>query len=353
MLPFAGTGSARHVSRGLTASSVVAGSIGTFSAPTVSSMTLVESRENTVASVPVRLAVIMPVFGNWGDTLDCLRMLAGQTSQEFRLFLADDGSPESPPDAIHAFPFVTYLRKRHGGFASTCNFAADVAADAGCTHILLLNNDTSFGPSFIEVWLAKAAASPQAIMGPVICYFDQPDVIWYSGGKRSVVVPFVRLRRRFTEQTAVDILTGCVLLVPVPAWTRINGFDEQYEFYYEDFDFMLRAREAGVPAYLVIEPELRVLHKVSRSALHRGRWNRDYRMIATRLLFIRRRYAGMERVVCLGASIPHLAMVALQNIPELPNPRRLWMAIRKGLTDDASGEPAQPSVSLRDSRNVP
>ena len=298
-------------------------------------MSRAESPKETALATQVRLAVVMPVFGNWGDTVDCLRMLAGQTSQEFHLFLADDGSPQPPPDAIHAFEFVTYLRKPHGGFASACNAAADAAAVAGYTHILLLNNDTSFGPGFIEAWLAKAAAFPQAIMGPLICYFDRPEVVWYSGGPRSIAVPFVRFRRTFKAQTAVDILTGCVLLVPVQVWTRLNGFDERYVTYYEDFDFLLRARHAGVPAYVVVEPELRVLHKVSRTTLHRGRWNRDYRMIASRLLFIRRRYAGMERVVCLCASIPHLAMVALTNIPELPNPRLLWKAIRKGLTDDA------------------
>jgi GT2 family glycosyltransferase len=306
-------------------------------------MNLAESCREAAAITPVRLGVVMPVFGNWGDTLDCLQTLAGQTSQDFQLFLADDGSPESPPDAILDYPFVTYLRKPHGGFASTCNAAVDVAADTGCTHLLLLNNDTFFGPGFIETWLAKANAFPQAIMGPLIFYFDHPTVVWYSGGPRSVAVPFFRLRRQFTVQTAVDILTGCVLLVPVQAWNRINGFDERYVTYYEDFDFLLRARDAGVPAYLVVEPELRVLHKVSRSALHRGRWNRDYRMIASRLLFIRRRYSGVERVVCLCASIPHLALVALTNLPDLPNPRLLWNAIRTGLASNAGGEPVRAS----------
>lgn len=304
-------------------------------------MTLTEPCGDAAASTLVRLGVVMPVFGNWGDTLDCLQTLAGQSSQDFHLFLADDGSPQPPPDAIHHYPFVTYLRKSHGGFASACNRAADVASDEGYTHILLLNNDTSFGPGFIEGWLAKAAAFPQAIMGPLICYFDEPEVIWYSGGARSIAVPFVRFRRHFTAQTAVDILTGCVLLVPTQAWARLNGFDERYVTYYEDFDFLLRARDAGVPAYLVVEPELRVLHKVSRTALQRGRWNREYRMIASRLLFIRRRYSGVERVVCLCASIPHLALVVLANLPDLPNPRLLWGAIRMGLTGEASGEPAR------------
>lgn len=307
------------------------------------SMTAAASTADAAPSIPVRLAVIMPVFGNWADTLECLGMLADQSSRQFKLYLADDGSPEPAPDAVHACPFVTYLRRPHTGFAATCNAAVDAAADEGCTHVLLLNNDTSFGPGFIAEWVAKVAAFPLAIMGPVIHYFDAPEAVWYSGGSRSIAVPFCRLRRRYTTQTAVDVLTGCVLLVPVQAWQRLNGFDERYVTYYEDFDFMLRARDAGVPAYVVTEPALKVLHKVSRTTLCRGRWNRDYRMIASRLLFIRRRYSGIERVACLSAAIPHLAWTTITNLPSLPSPRLLWNALRTGLTADAGGRPARRS----------
>jgi GT2 family glycosyltransferase len=282
----------------------------------------------------VRLAVVMPVFGNWPDTLCCLRLLARQTCREFRVYLADDGSPQPPPATVHDFSFVKYLRRQHTGFATTCNAAVKAAADDGCTHALLLNNDTSFGPEFIAAWRAKAAAFPLAIMGPIIHYFDRPDTIWYSGGGRSIAVPFFRLRRRYTTQTAVDVLTACVLLVPVDFWARLGGFDDLYVTYYEDFDFMLRAQELGVPAYVVVEPALRVLHKVSRTALRHGRWNREYRMIASRLIFIRRRYSGLERAACLCLAVPHLAFTLIMNLPELPNPRLLWNAARTGLKAD-------------------
>ena len=53
--------------------------------------------ENTVPSTAVRLAIVMPVYGNWTDTFECLDNLANQTSLNFRLYLADDGSPQPPP----------------------------------------------------------------------------------------------------------------------------------------------------------------------------------------------------------------------------------------------------------------
>jgi GT2 family glycosyltransferase len=284
------------------------------------------------------LAIIMPAFGNWGDTLECIEILANQTSKDFRLFLADDGSPQPPPQAVHAFAFVTYIRLNHRGFASTCNSAVALAAEAGHTHGLLLNNDTTFGLNFVESWLAKIASFPQAIMGPLIFYYDRPELLWYSGGNRSIAVPFVRLRRRFRTQTPVDILTGCALVVPIQTWMKLGGLDQRYRIYYEDFDFMMRAREAGVQALLVVEPELWVKHKVSRTTLSQGRWNREYKMIKSRLLFIRSRYSGIERILCIILSIPHFLLMAFLNLPELPSPRLLILAFTKGWKLDAKDQ---------------
>jgi GT2 family glycosyltransferase len=301
-------------------------------------MVLVLIYKDVMVNHSVRLALVMPVYGNWADTLECLGALAVQTSKNFCLYLVDDGSPEPSPDAVHNFGFVTYLRRSHAGFAASCNAAVNLATEAGHTHVLLLNNDTSFGPNFVATWLSKIVSMPGAILGPLIFYYDRPDVLWYSGGKQSMAVPFFRLRRRFRRQTAVDILTGCVLLVPVEAWTRLGGFDESYVTYYEDFDFMLRAREDGVPAYIVVEPELEVLHKVSRTALQRGKWHRNYRMITSRLLFIVRWYNGIERIVCLAVMIPHILLEVLSSLPDLPHPRLLSNAIRNGLFVNSTGK---------------
>lgn len=291
------------------------------------------SQQNPLSFGSIKLAVIIPVYGNWGDTLDCLNMLAGQSSKHFRLYLADDGSPEPPPREIDSFDFVTYYRMPHRGFASTCNAAVVRAAHEGSTHLLLLNNDTAFGSDFIQTWLEKVTLFPDAIMGPQIYYFDHPRMIWYSGGDKSILNPFFRCRQEFTTQKAVDILTGCVLLVPVKTWLSLGGLDETYVTYYEDFDFVLKARDAGVQAYVLVASELRVWHKVSRTSLRSGRWDREYRMLTSRLLFIRKKYTGIEKVICLAMSIPHVLIMGCLNLPELPKPGKLLRAFRQGFQE--------------------
>lgn len=279
----------------------------------------------------VRLAVIMPVYGNWADTMDCIRLLCEQNCHQFHLILADDGSPQAPPNEVASFPFLQYLRLPHAGYASTCNAAAELARQQGFTHLLLLNNDVSFGREFIGGWLSKIAASPTAIIGPIIYYYDHPQQIWYSGGPMSMRVPFRRYCKPFDERTRVDVMTGCTLGIPMRAWIEVGGFDSIYTMYYEDYDFMVKAKRKGYLAFIETDAALSIYHKVSRTSLLQGRWSRDYLMIRSRYIFIMSHYSGMQRIICLAVSIPHLLITILANLPSLPSPTRLTKAVLAGL----------------------
>lgn len=293
----------------------------------------------------IRLAVIVPTYGNWADCLDSLRLLAAQDATAFTVILADDGAVASPPPAILDLPFVNYLRLPHSGFATTCNAAARTAISSGATHLLFLNDDTAFGIRFISAWLEKIREIPSAIMGPMIYYYDRPEEVWFSGGRRSVVVPFIRCRTKAVAQKPVDILTACALVVPCEAWNHLGGFDESFITYYEDFDLLLRARQSGIPVLLVTEKDLEVLHKVSRTTGRNGPWSREYRMIASRLLFIRRRYVGCEKALCMVLAVPHLLATCIRYLPALPHARHLWNAISQGFEMGSRGSACKPPMA--------
>lgn len=288
----------------------------------------------------IRLHVIVPVFGNWPDTIDCLRMLAAQESQDFSVILADDGSPEPPPAEAHSFPFVQYIRGPHVGFAANCNAAARLAHAQAATHLLFLNNDTAFNSRFIATWLQTARELPDALLGPLIYWHHDPESVWFSGGPQSIWLPFFRPRHTFPAQTRVDVLCGCVLLVPISAWMRLGGFHEQFVTYFEDMDFSLRAKQDGIPAYVVVDPNLSVLHKVSRTTRSRGIWRKEYRMITSRLLFIRRNYHGVARYACFVLCAAHLAATLVTSLPAVPTPRLLLRAIWAGLWTPSAENPA-------------
>lgn len=266
----------------------------------------------------VRLAVIVPAFGNWGDTRECLSILAAQAGEATLVCLADDGSPEPPPAAITGIDRLIYLRGTHAGFAVNCNRAAAEAMRRGATHMLFLNNDTVVGGGFIEGWLTAIRRHSAAIMSPVITYADAPTRIWHSGGRKTIWAPFVRQRRSYATTTPVELVCGCCLVVPASAWRALGGFDESFAMYFEDFDLALRARRSGVDVLLLPEADLAVGHKVSGS--FRGEpWHKERLLLRSRRQFARRHYSGLAGAVVRILEGPYFLGRLFANLPAVPD----------------------------------
>lgn len=284
----------------------------------------------------MRLFVIIPVYGNWEDTVQCLTALASQTTRDFEVLVADDGSPTLPPAGIYTFTRAIYRRHPNAGFAANCNRAAAEAIELGATHLLFLNSDTTFGSGFMQRWIERVAEYPDSLLSPLIYWSRSPKRIWSSGGKFTVFTPFMRSRTRFAQVTEVDTVTGCAILVPATAWTTVGGFDPKFRMYFEDFDLTLRAKERGIRTYVVPDSELGVLHHVSGSFRGGRVWRKHYAMLTSSIIFIRTHYRGPRKPVCLMLSCAHLAFTTLLSLPELPKPKLLWNSVVKGFSEVAS-----------------
>lgn len=298
-------------------------------------------RENPKCSI----IVIIPTYGNWDDCTVCLRLLAEQDHRDFRVIIANDGSAIPPPPGFIEQHWLTYLPLVHSGFAATCNRAAQKALSMGATHLLFLNDDTTFGLRFISTWQSTIALNPQAINAPMIYQHDQPSKVWSSGGKRSILVPFVSFRKTYLKPTSVDVVTACALMVPRQAWIDLCGFDESYITYYEDFDLLLRAQKLGILAYIQTHKDLVVFHKGARTAGRNGPWPREYRLIASRILFIRKHFAGHEQALCLVLAALQLLLTCVIHLPALPRIESLRRAIAEGLSASHTKK-NQPEESL-------
>lgn len=274
-----------------------------------------------------RVAIIVPVFGNWGDTCECVQLLVDQAVDGCRIYVADDGSPEAPPARLFDFGQVVYRRGEHVGFAANCNRAAELALAEGASHLLLLNNDTLMGPRFIQAWQSVADSRPRTIVSPIIYTAADSPRVWHSGGRKTVWAPFTRHRRHFVSPTNVDLVCGCCLLVPGTVWSTLGGFDARYTMYFEDFDLCLRAKQAGVEVVVLPDADLAVRHKVSGS--FRGSpWRKERMMIDSRRRFVEQHYSGVARVACRLLEWPHLVSRVVANAPFLPDGATLREAVR-------------------------
>lgn len=129
------------------------------------------------------------VVVNWNrpeDTAECLASIQQLECPEVLTVLVDNGSSDdSVPRLSQQFPQVTLLaNQKNLGFAEGNNRGIQYALDAGCRHILLLNNDATLPPQAASQLIEELDRDPSiGIIGPRIYLADQPDRVWFGGGK--------------------------------------------------------------------------------------------------------------------------------------------------------------------------
>jgi N-acetylglucosaminyl-diphospho-decaprenol L-rhamnosyltransferase len=167
------------------------------------------------------------------------------------------------------------------GFALGVNRAAESAAGE---YLLLLNPDTVVHEGAIQRLVEFARARPQGgiyggrtldpdgTVNPGSCW-GAPS-LWSLFCFATLLTTAFRGSRLFDPESLggwkrdtvreVDIVTGCLLLVPRALWDELEGFDPRFFMYGEDADLTLRAWALGYrPA---ITPDAVVTHEIGVSS---------------------------------------------------------------------------------------
>jgi GT2 family glycosyltransferase len=216
--------------------------------------------------------VIAVVVVNWNDTPASIRALRSRGARDDVLpILVDNASAVDPTDAVVSRcpgALVTRLAANRG-YAAACNHGVDVAARAGATHVLVMNNDAELTPGALDALRQADEELPGRLLAPVIVYRDTPTRVWSAGGY--LEPPYLHnhhigMGERLEERRArrrVEWATGCALWFSVGTWRRVGPLDEAFFLYLEDVDWCLRAAKMGVETWVV--PEAVVRHEVSRT----------------------------------------------------------------------------------------
>ena len=138
------------------------------------------------------------------------------------------------------------------GFARACNLGAAHTTDPVLT---FLNPDVVLGRSLNELVLTCLAAGPTAVVAGGLTD-GRPGAV--TGNSRRRVTPLVELGRAALGArvstagvppgeglVSVDQVDGALLVLTRESHTRLGGFDEQFELYYEDVELCARARVGG------------------------------------------------------------------------------------------------------------
>ncbi len=213
----------------------------------------------------------------------------------------DNGSIDDSVEMVRTeFPEVSVLElDQNLGFGTAINRAV---AGGKADPLIVLNNDASAEPRFIEALIEEAAG---AEMGAGVLLSERsPETIDSAGilaDATLMTVDHLQGESLQALEGAAHPLgpTGAAALYRRSAFEAVGGFDERIFLYYEDLDLALRLRSAGARCRLA--PAARALHAYSatlgpnsaRKFAHTG-WSRGY---------VLRRYGVM--------SSPRLALRAL------------------------------------------
>ena len=274
--------------------------------------------------------VVVAATVNWNgyeDTVACVRTLERSTHPLARVVVLDNGSTDGSGDRLERDlrPGVEVLRNpRNEGFASGANACLRHALGAGADLVFVVNNDTEVDPDCVRLLVEALASDPEAVVaGPAIFFHSRPDRVWQAGGSFSrwragVVVPGKgrRAAELPSEPERVSFLTWCAVLVARRALERVGSLDPAYYFYYEDVDFSLRVREAGMRMAFV--PRARVWHKIGDAARDRTSPFVLYHLGRSCTLLFRKRFHGPY--AWYGIALQYL----------LYTPHRLYQILRGG-----------------------
>ncbi|SEB83967.1 hypothetical protein SAMN04489806_1914 [Paramicrobacterium humi] len=239
------------------------------------------------------VVVILNWYGR-DDTVACVEsVLYG--SPDVTVLVVDNGSFDGALGEVSDLERVQTLQLPHNlGFAGGMNRGLAFALEAGATMVTILNNDTLIPPGAMRV-LHRHAESGAAV-SPTVMYRDDPTRVWFGGGAIDMPDGYPHHIAPQELQGCVDgvretsVLAGCCITATSDTWRRVGLFDERFFLNFEDSEWSLRARAAGVR--LGVACDARIFHAVSASFRGAASTLGTYYFLRNGLLFTRIAGAG-------------------------------------------------------------
>lgn len=248
-----------------------------------------------------KVAIIALNWNGRDDTLACLDSLSQLNYPDYEIIVVDNGSSDDSVAAVHAaYPQVTLIETGDNlGFVGGNNAGLERARAIKADYALLLNNDTEVEPNFLRLLVEAAESDPKVgMVGPMIYYFDRPQVIWSAGGAidwdkgatHMMGLDEIDSGQFGDSYRPVDFVTGCALLIKMPLVEQVGMLDPRFFAYYEETEWCARVSRTGFKILHV--PQAKIWHKISPAAREASP-QVHYYMTRNRLLFLKLSQVGL------------------------------------------------------------
>lgn len=250
------------------------------------------------------VTVVIPAWNGRQQLPACLEALLSQQG-DIEIVVVDNASSDGSADWVaERYPQVRLIRhQRNLGFAGGCN--AGLQAAAGDL-LVLLNQDAVVQDGWLRA-IAHAARDRQ--VGIIGCKILEPDAktLNHCGGALDMEAVETRHlgagetdRGQYDQASDVEYVTGAAFALRRDVLERVGLLDDRFfPGYYEDADYCVRVRRAGLRIRYV--PDAIVIHHVSTST--RRDWvRRRFYYYRNRMLFALKYFSPSEFVVRFGPS---------------------------------------------------
>jgi GT2 family glycosyltransferase len=241
---------------------------------------------------------------NWNgkeDTIECLESLKKITYSNYEILLVDNGSTDGSVEWFKKlYPTIKIIENdKNLGFAEGNNVGIEYALKSHFDYVLLLNNDTTVSPDFLDKMIPVIESERNiGIVGPKIMNYFNPEIVQSYGVKvnlwtvssHNLQLNDIRIDEKYIN---VDYVQGCAILIKRDVIDQIGLLDKKYFLYGEEKDLCFRARESGF--YIACIPSATIWHKESVSS-KKVSGLKIYFMERNRFLFINKFGSSQQKL---------------------------------------------------------
>ena len=217
------------------------------------------------------LAIVVVLYRSRDEVGELWACLRAQSFADWRLIVIDNDPADGAGDFLAAQGDARISIERNNanlGFARAVNAGLRQAVAEGAQRCMLLNPDVAFADDFLADLMGQWDASAAEVVAPRVMFYDAPEQSWYAGGHLEFGWIFSNRHDIYAPDgpgsRIVDFASGCCLGLSSDLLRRVGLLDESFFVYWEDTDFCLRLKAAGVPIQYVAEPFL--LHHAGASS---------------------------------------------------------------------------------------
>ncbi|RRF95917.1 MAG: glycosyltransferase family 2 protein [Lachnospiraceae bacterium] len=217
-----------------------------------------------------KVGIILVNYNGYKDTIECINSLQKISYKNYIVIVIDNASTQIPTDTQAKYlkeNSLYYRTARNLGFSGGNNIGIKIAKENNCNFVLLLNNDTTVSPNFLDALMAIQLqyANVGIVTGKINFYYSK-DKIWSAGGmynrNTGVTTQYGGYESKLnSSMRRITFATGCLMLIPMEVIDKVGELTETYFLYSEDTDYCQRVLDAGY--YIYYCPESIIYHKVS------------------------------------------------------------------------------------------